>query len=52
MLYLDTAFKIYLSEIYNFLKELNIFITEYLAYLVNADNYIRSAKKLYDAKTV
>lgn len=39
----------YLSEIYNFLKELNIFM---IAFLVNEDEYIRSAKKLYDAKTV
>lgn len=52
MLYLVTAFMIYLSEISNFLKKLNILITEYLAYLVNEDEYIRSAKKLYDAKTV
>lgn len=49
VLYLDAAFMSYFSEIYNFLKELNIFI---IAFLVNEDEYIRSAKKLYDAKTV
>jgi len=49
--YMDAAFMSYLSEIYNCLKPLNIFM---IACLVNEDEYMGSATKFYsyDAGTM
>lgn len=49
VLHLDATFMSYLSEMYNFLEELNVFM---IACLVSEDEYIRSVKKLYGAKTI
>jgi len=48
---MDAAFMSYLSEIYNCLKPLNIFM---IACLVNEDEYMGSATKFYsyDAGTM